>query len=184
MDQCENCERRIGKLETPYIFKDKVVCGQCHKLLGGSADGTDAFDVDQQLKDIASRNSLASTATVRSTWTPNTPLPPIPKKTHTGVIISASVLLGWLVISTVIQMVRPDLHAIQFFGFLIALLMLGALVFVMVRIPVWIAKDKGRYDKVEALGVLAILGMISLGLFWIVALVWALGLEKRTSRTP
>ena len=26
---CQNCGRVIGKLETPYVFEDHVVCGDC-----------------------------------------------------------------------------------------------------------------------------------------------------------
>ncbi len=31
--KCENCSRMIGKLETPAVWKDHVVCMTCHKVL-------------------------------------------------------------------------------------------------------------------------------------------------------
>lgn len=30
---CANCGRMIGKLETPYVWREKVVCEPCHKVL-------------------------------------------------------------------------------------------------------------------------------------------------------
>jgi len=36
VDQCANCGARIGKLETPYVWKDQAVCGTCYAKLAGS----------------------------------------------------------------------------------------------------------------------------------------------------
>lgn len=36
MEICENCGRAIGNLETPTLWRDRVVCGECHKRLKGS----------------------------------------------------------------------------------------------------------------------------------------------------
>jgi hypothetical protein len=33
MEQCENCGGPIGKLETPMLFNDHVVCAKCHATL-------------------------------------------------------------------------------------------------------------------------------------------------------
>jgi hypothetical protein len=33
MEQCENCGRTIGKLETPMVYRDSVVCPECHARL-------------------------------------------------------------------------------------------------------------------------------------------------------
>lgn len=35
METCSNCERKIGKLETPHLFKEQVVCAECAALLDG-----------------------------------------------------------------------------------------------------------------------------------------------------
>jgi hypothetical protein len=32
-DACANCGRVIGKLETPHVWRDNVVCAPCHKVL-------------------------------------------------------------------------------------------------------------------------------------------------------
>lgn len=32
---CENCGRRIGKLETPHVYQDHAVCAGCYALLTG-----------------------------------------------------------------------------------------------------------------------------------------------------
>lgn len=37
MEQCANCERVIGKLETAHLHGDQVVCEQCKKQLESSA---------------------------------------------------------------------------------------------------------------------------------------------------
>ncbi len=33
MERCANCEATIGKLETPHIWNDEVVCSACHHRL-------------------------------------------------------------------------------------------------------------------------------------------------------
>jgi hypothetical protein len=33
MEQCVNCERGIGKLETAYVYADHVVCFECKQRL-------------------------------------------------------------------------------------------------------------------------------------------------------
>ena len=32
-DKCANCGRTIGKLETPYVWQNQVVCAECEKRL-------------------------------------------------------------------------------------------------------------------------------------------------------
>jgi hypothetical protein len=36
MESCEVCGRQIGKLETPHLYKDRVVCRECHGGLSQS----------------------------------------------------------------------------------------------------------------------------------------------------
>lgn len=36
MEACGNCGRAIGNLETPFLFREKVVCQECHKRLTAS----------------------------------------------------------------------------------------------------------------------------------------------------
>ena len=33
VETCRNCGRAIGKLETPQVWKDAIVCGECHARL-------------------------------------------------------------------------------------------------------------------------------------------------------
>jgi hypothetical protein len=35
MEKCANCGSVIGDLETPRVWSDRVVCGDCHKKLRG-----------------------------------------------------------------------------------------------------------------------------------------------------
>ena len=37
MEACANCDRPIGKLETPYLWGDSVVCGPCSTILATHA---------------------------------------------------------------------------------------------------------------------------------------------------
>jgi hypothetical protein len=37
MDTCANCGDRIGKLETPFSWKDQTVCAACHAKLKQAA---------------------------------------------------------------------------------------------------------------------------------------------------
>lgn len=37
MEKCANCEGPIGKFDTPFIFKDEVVCWRCYERLGPKA---------------------------------------------------------------------------------------------------------------------------------------------------
>jgi len=36
METCENCGRTIGNLETPAVWRERVVCAECHQRLNGS----------------------------------------------------------------------------------------------------------------------------------------------------
>lgn len=36
METCENCGRSIGRLETPHVIEDSVVCAQCHAQVRAS----------------------------------------------------------------------------------------------------------------------------------------------------
>jgi hypothetical protein len=36
LDECDNCGRKIGKLETPHVWRQGVVCGECHARLSRS----------------------------------------------------------------------------------------------------------------------------------------------------
>lgn len=33
MEQCANCERTIGNMETPHIWRESIVCETCFKML-------------------------------------------------------------------------------------------------------------------------------------------------------
>lgn len=33
METCENCGKKIGNLETPKVFQDHIVCGECWEKL-------------------------------------------------------------------------------------------------------------------------------------------------------
>ena len=32
-ETCANCGRKIGRLETPHVWKENIVCAQCHRVL-------------------------------------------------------------------------------------------------------------------------------------------------------
>jgi hypothetical protein len=36
LETCANCGRTIGKLETPHVHNEHVVCAECHGRLGGA----------------------------------------------------------------------------------------------------------------------------------------------------
>lgn len=33
LETCANCDRSIGKLETPHVYKGEIVCAACHEIL-------------------------------------------------------------------------------------------------------------------------------------------------------
>lgn len=39
-DKCENCGKSIGKMETPYLWNEKVVCLDCHNWFSSRADSS------------------------------------------------------------------------------------------------------------------------------------------------
>ena len=41
MEECENCGRVIGKLETPFLWAERIVCSKCHKRLSGDESSTE-----------------------------------------------------------------------------------------------------------------------------------------------
>jgi hypothetical protein len=60
MERCANCERKIGKLETPFVYKGNVVCKQCHRLLNddGQRGQNDNIIVNRNLKESMPRRKL------------------------------------------------------------------------------------------------------------------------------
>jgi hypothetical protein len=42
LERCENCERIIGRLETPWVFDGHIVCRECHDVLARQSVGKDA----------------------------------------------------------------------------------------------------------------------------------------------
>jgi hypothetical protein len=53
MEQCANCGSTIGNLETPFIWKNAIICGPCHAKLSAPhvVNAAHAFD---SLEDLAS----------------------------------------------------------------------------------------------------------------------------------
>lgn len=49
---CSNCEARIGKLETPQVWEEHVVCEACHAKL--SAKFSEAIRAEAAAKPVAS----------------------------------------------------------------------------------------------------------------------------------
>lgn len=45
MEKCENCGCAIGSLETPMVWGDRVVCGDCHGRLRGTPAAPMAMQV-------------------------------------------------------------------------------------------------------------------------------------------
>jgi hypothetical protein len=37
LEKCSNCDRAIGRLETPQVWKESVVCAECHARLEAQA---------------------------------------------------------------------------------------------------------------------------------------------------
>jgi predicted amidophosphoribosyltransferase len=60
---CENCGRSIGKLETPYIRDDHVVCAECFRQLKAEHDLVAAVNTMAARKGI---NNPATNAPKRS----------------------------------------------------------------------------------------------------------------------
>ena len=48
VETCENCGRTIGKLETPRIWDEHVVCAACHDILAKSAEKSGYTPVSQR----------------------------------------------------------------------------------------------------------------------------------------
>ncbi len=87
MEQCENCGRGIGNLETPYVFNDHidrrrprhrlhVVCKECHALLSAHANPSPAARPAPPLasppgdQDFVESPSSATSATSRAIASP------------------------------------------------------------------------------------------------------------------
>jgi hypothetical protein len=45
-ETCQNCGREIGGLETPYVYREHVVCAACHGVLVSAEDGARATSED------------------------------------------------------------------------------------------------------------------------------------------
>ncbi len=46
IEQCENCGRVIGKLESPHIYRDSVVCGGCYTALNSASSTGESSATD------------------------------------------------------------------------------------------------------------------------------------------
>lgn len=51
VERCANCEQMIGNLETPNIFRDQVVCAECHKRLSESVDAP-LEEIEPNIQDL------------------------------------------------------------------------------------------------------------------------------------
>lgn len=60
MDTCENCGQPIGKLETPFVFEESVVCKACHRRLSDNAMPTESLkDLPEIDFDLNSTGAIA-----------------------------------------------------------------------------------------------------------------------------
>jgi hypothetical protein len=59
MEQCSNCGRVIGNLETPNIWQQHVVCAECHERLAATSAAAQAPLVSQKIANSARRNKSA-----------------------------------------------------------------------------------------------------------------------------
>ncbi|HEX8324341.1 MAG TPA: hypothetical protein VF595_10555 [Tepidisphaeraceae bacterium] len=175
MEKCANCDRVIGKLETPFIFDEDTVCQQCHHVL--TEVGSPAV-TEELSREASARVSLEPTAPVRSTWTPERAgrIARNKKGVTPGKIVAA-LLFAMMLIGAALAVAAPNS---DFLGLFIVLFLLPISV-LMAWAPIGIAKGKGREDKTSAIGALSVLGILTGGLLWIAALVWSLALDK--SRT-
>ncbi len=46
VEKCANCGRVIGNLKMPTLWRENVVCAECHARLGGSAQGAFSREPD------------------------------------------------------------------------------------------------------------------------------------------
>jgi hypothetical protein len=52
MEKCTNCERDIGNLETPWVFKSNIVCRRCYELLSGGSSAKKTTQTPPAQKEI------------------------------------------------------------------------------------------------------------------------------------
>jgi hypothetical protein len=88
LERCANCDRQIGKLETPYLWNEKVVCAECKRQLNKAeapvraeaVDDTDVIGAIHQevgagtidyAREEAKRFAATGGATARSKYAPN-----------------------------------------------------------------------------------------------------------------
>lgn len=109
---CANCGNRIGKLETPEIWDDAVVCPDCHDKLAGRA-----------------AREIAAEADTVARLAPPPPPPRIPVATKA--VAPGSGLRTWgavvAVVGTVATVLGYRLYAPGIFDWAAMLLLLGIL---------------------------------------------------------
>lgn len=123
LEQCANCRREIGNLETPRIFNDYVVCRECHDRLSDvrvtfipSVTRQPAPPPEPLAPEVAIEDPLAEIAAARSQRSPSyTNTKSRHRKKHTPMrlglllvgLIFPPVLLVWLVLG-IVDMVRDS----------------------------------------------------------------------------
>ncbi len=73
-EKCAECGAAIGRHESPYLFNDRTVCGNCYQRLAGQADvsSADTVVLPKSREQIARRNDTLPFA-VLSQWRPDHP---------------------------------------------------------------------------------------------------------------
>lgn len=90
-DACANCGRPIGKLETPHIYNDNIVCAECAARLGV-----------QSLKHIPrAEDEVAIAPDVQILR---------PRSGKGKVLLILAILLGGLGAAAIVAVPRLDLH--------------------------------------------------------------------------
>ena len=72
-ENCANCDRLIGRLETPRVYKDQVVCGECHERLAEPAISSSDKPTLTRMSSRAATNQCpecgsADTVKLRTVW--------------------------------------------------------------------------------------------------------------------
>lgn len=99
LDTCANCGHTIGKLETPHVWKEQVVCGECIKRLASPASSS-TQSLDQQpdhVSQIATQSQEQLSHQYANKQTDRFPFQTVKPANGTGrsvVIIASGVILG------------------------------------------------------------------------------------------
>lgn len=186
LETCANCNRAIGKLETPMLWQDKVVCADCHAKLSKSESYRQSINTPNESSPASADLLLSSrevqaeeahkTSSTNSHSFGSQKLGLARKKATKPMYwwVAQAVLFAFLIVGITLIVIFPEgpfNNISQVALCLFVYIELIVLFFHIYFLPTRIAEER-NHSKAEAINMCNRLSILFIPL-WFVALIWA-----------